>query len=111
VVPYLLLRWFGRNLGGLLSLRVAATEARNAGISRALMAPGALSVAMLLDFDQVYESLYYEPIIYNGLLLAIVVSEIASYKLTRTWLIDATDVAPPEQREPSAFRREESDRR
>ncbi|MGM0559015.1 MAG: cation:proton antiporter [Myxococcota bacterium] len=103
VVPYLLLRWFGRIVGGLLSRSVASTEARNAGISRALMAPGALSVAMLLDFDQVYEQLYYEPIIYNGLLLAIVISEIASYKLTRTWLIDATDVAPPEQRGTSSF--------
>lgn len=101
VIPYLLLRRMGRATGGFLAVRLAAAT-RSAGLSRALMAPGALSVAMLLNFREVYSEhtmVYYAAAVYAMLLVAIVISEVLSYAMTRSWLIDVTDVPPTEDGE------------
>ncbi len=118
VLGYLVLRRVGRLLGGVAATRALSIRSYGAGLSRALLAPGALSVAMLLNFDHVFNSpehvralfghtltpaqvdayMGYIDVLYNGLLTAIVFAEIFAYPMTRGWLIDVADVAPPEQR-------------
>ena len=95
LAPYLLLRGTGRALGGLLAMRTATQEPR-LPMGRVLLAPGGLSVAMLLDFKQIFGQTEQVTIIYTGMLLAIVISEVLSYARARSWLIDFTDV-PPEK--------------
>lgn len=98
VVAYVIVRRAGRLTGSLLATRIVSQETYGAGLGRALLAPGALSVAMLLNFDQVFSSSAYAEVLYDGILTAIVVTEIVAYPMTRSWLIDVADVAPPEQR-------------
>ncbi|MFW5966294.1 MAG: hypothetical protein ACOCV2_02195 [Persicimonas sp.] len=104
VVAYIPLRRLGRLVGSVAASRAVDRNgsAPGSGLSRPLLAPGALSVAMLLKFSQVYADypgLEHVDMLYNGLLTAIVVTEIFSYPLTRSWLIDEADVAPPETRQ------------
>lgn len=102
VLGYLLLRFVGRMLGSIGASRLTTKRSYGSGLYRALQGAGALSVAMLLDFTQVFGNIEYVGLMYNGLLIAIVLSEIVSYPLTRNWLIDVADVASPEKRAASA---------
>ncbi len=99
VVPYILLRTTGRLAGGLIAMRTSPVEPRLPALGRVLFAPGALSVAMLLDFQQVYGGTAVTTVAYSGLLLAVIFSEIFSYVRTRSWLIDYTDVPPAKIRQ------------
>jgi Kef-type K+ transport system membrane component KefB len=98
VLVYLGLRFAGRLIGSMAATRAISIQSYGAGMSRALQGSGALSVAMLLDFNQVFGTLEYVGLMYNGLLIAIVLSEIFSYPMTRSWLIDVADVVSPERR-------------
>lgn len=92
-VPYLLLRAAGRNLGGVL-IRAASPSLRPLPpVGPALLAPGPLSAAMLLNFQHVYSDQPLVAEVYAALLVAIVVSEPIAYRSSRRWLIDATDVS------------------
>lgn len=99
VVPYIILRTSGRLTGGLIAMRTADARLQVPALGRVMFAPGGLSVAMLLDFHEVFERNQLEPAIYAGLLVAIIISEILSYIRTRSWLIDYTDVSPRKIRE------------
>ncbi len=99
VVPYILLRTTGRLAGGLIAMRTSPVEPRLPALGRVLFAPGALSVAMLLDFQQVYGGTKPATVAYSGLVVAVIFSEIFSYIRTRSWLIDYTDVPPAEIRQ------------
>lgn len=94
VVPYLLLRSIGRSVGGFVAARTGRMEPQPPPLGRVLLAPGALSVAMLMDFSAVYSEQVNVDIIYAALLLAIIASEMLSYVRTKSWLIDFTDVQP-----------------
>jgi len=94
VVPYVILRSTGRLTGGLLAMRTSSMEPRTPALGRVLFAPGALSVAMLIDFHEVFRNAVTEPAIYNGMITAVIFSEMLSYMRTRSWLIDYTDVPP-----------------
>lgn len=96
VVPYLVLRSLGRGLGGLLAVRSGVMEPKLPPLGRVLLAPGGLSVAMLLDFQQIFGMTRQAETLYAGMLVAIVISEVISYIRTKSWLIDFTDV-PPEK--------------
>jgi Kef-type K+ transport system membrane component KefB len=98
VIGYVVLRRVGRFFGSVAATRIVAKNAFGAGIGRALLAPGGLSVAMLLNFYQVFYARPYAAVVYNALLLAVVVTEIFSYPRTRSWLIDVADIKRPEQR-------------
>jgi Kef-type K+ transport system membrane component KefB len=98
VIGYVILRRAGRFGGSVAATRVVSKNAFGAGIGRALLAPGGLSVAMLLNFYQVFGGPTYVDVVYNALLLAVVVTEIFSYPRTRSWLIDVADITRPEQR-------------
>ena len=93
-VPYLMLRSIGRSVGGFVAARTGRMEPQPPPLGRVLLAPGALSVAMLLDFHSVYSEQVNVDVIYAALLLAIIASEILSYVRTKSWLIDFTDVQP-----------------
>ncbi|MFB6263827.1 MAG: hypothetical protein ABEL76_09430 [Bradymonadaceae bacterium] len=100
--PYLLLRLAGRWIGGLLApMGTSGAGATLPQVGRMLLAPGALSVAMALDFlmlsgdsVQLVDFPSAVPGFYGGLIAAIVVSEILAHVTTRNWLIDAADVSP-----------------
>src|SRR5699024_451371 len=98
VLAYMGLRFIGRLVGSLGATRLLSIRSYGAGLNRALQGAGALSVAMLLDFNQGFGTLEYVGLMYNGLLIAIVLSEILSYPMTRSWLIDVADVVTPERR-------------
>ncbi len=93
-VPYVALRQFGRGIGGVVAGRATAAGRDYPPMGLSLMAPGGLSVAMALDYLEVYESSEQAAIVYSTIILGVLVSEIFSYRYTRRWLIDATDVAP-----------------
>lgn len=93
-VPYLLLRGLGRWTGGFFGRALWMRMRRLPPVGTALLAPGALSAAMLLNFQQVFGREPFVPELFAALLLAIVVSEPMAYRFSRRWLIDATDVAP-----------------
>jgi Kef-type K+ transport system membrane component KefB len=92
VVPALLLRIGGRSLGSLIAARTG--EDRGMSLGRVLLTPGGLSVAMALNFLEVYGAWPLARAAYGGLVLFITASEILSYRRTRAWLIDYTDVPP-----------------
>lgn len=87
------LRVLGRTLGGLLVHRANPQTRDYPSMGGALLAPGGLSVAMALDYLEVYDVTALGPSVYLTLLLAIIASEILAFRATRRWLIDATDVA------------------
>ena len=80
-------------------MRTSRMEPKVPALGRVLFAPGALRVAMLLDFHEVFTSYPLEAATYAGLLVTILGSEILSYVRTRSWLIDYTDVPPRAIRE------------
>ncbi len=98
VIPYLVLRSTGRALGGLLAMRTSAIEPKQPSMARALLAPGGLSVAMILDFHAVYLGAQFEQVVYAALLCSVVVSELLAHRRTKSWLIDFTDVPPAQLR-------------
>lgn len=92
-VVFLVLRVFGRALGGFVTSRAAPATRDYPPMGAALLAPGGLSVAMALDYFEVYHSTEWGPTVYLTLVLTIISSEIIAHRATRRWLIDATDVA------------------
>ncbi|MFP4599822.1 MAG: cation:proton antiporter [Persicimonas sp.] len=97
VIGYVVLRRFARYLGSFTAGRVAhSSPVVESGLARPLLTPGALSVAMVLNFYGVYEHLDHSHMLHNGLLVAIVLTELFSYPVTRNWLIDVAHVTPSE---------------
>lgn len=92
-VVYLVLRGIGRSAGGVAATRLSPSTRQLPQVGAALLAPGALSAAMLLNFLQVFQAEAHVPELYAALLLGVVVSEPIAYRFSRRWLIDATDVA------------------
>lgn len=95
-LPYVLLRLWGRRLGGALARRLGGPNASNLG--NALIAPGGLSVGLclmaLLFFGQGQDPAMRAGV--AALVGGVVVSELLAYVLTRRWILDAADV-PPER--------------
>jgi Kef-type K+ transport system membrane component KefB len=87
------LRHGGRVLGGLIVARMRSVPRDYPPMGTALLAPGGLSIAMALDYFEVYHSHDVGRVVYITLVLSILASEVIAYRTTRRWLIDATDVA------------------
>lgn len=87
------LRLVGRTVGGLLMGRMTPSNRDYPSMGAALLAPGGLSVAMALDYYEVHDASSWGTPVYVTIVLAIISSEVLSYRATRRWLIDATDVA------------------
>ncbi len=94
-IPFVALRFLGRWIGGALAHRfVHLGNTPLPSLGPALLAPGGLSVAIMLnyrlalgDFSPIREA-------YAGILVGLVASEILAYLTTRRWLLDAADVPP-----------------
>lgn len=85
-LPWLVLRLAGRAAASPL-LRMPGRPAP----ARALLAPGGVSVAILLDY-RLASTTALAQAAYAALLVALLVSEILAWRLTRRWLLDAADV-------------------
>ena len=101
-IPYLLVRSIARLTGGVIAMRTthqANEHLRIPPLGRVMLAPGALSVAMLIDFQEVFGNYPVSATIYSAMITGIVLSEVLSYVRTRSWLLDHTDVPPSTIRE------------
>jgi Kef-type K+ transport system membrane component KefB len=94
VLPALLLRLTGRTLGAWVASRTSIQPDQAPSLGRVLLTPGGLSVAIALNFLEVYGQLPIAREAYSALIILIIGSEILSYRRTRSWLIDFTDVPP-----------------
>ena len=97
VIPYLMMRSLARSVGGLIAMRTTPPQAvslKIPALGRVMLAPGALSVALLLDFNMLYGTFSTSAALYGAAIVAIILSEVISYMRTRSWLLDHTDVAP-----------------
>ena len=96
-IPYLIVRSGARLTGGVIAMRTTHPDNKHLRIpplGRVMLAPGALSVAMLLDFQEVFGNFATSSTVYAAMLTGILLSEVLSYIRTRSWLLDHTDVAP-----------------
>lgn len=92
---FIAIRWLGRNAGGIVAARLFGRFNRMPQPGPALWAPGGLSIAMLLNFSDVYHEIPFIDEAFMGILMAILASEVLAYRYSRRWLIDAADVALP----------------
>jgi Kef-type K+ transport system membrane component KefB len=91
IVPFLLLRWLGRKLGGLLGGRLAGW---NADLSPATFAPGGLTVAFTLSIHLLYSKTPGIADAFGPLIVALMLLELTSLRAVRRWLVDVADVTP-----------------
>jgi len=91
---FLLLRHFGRRLGGFLTARRSEPPL---DLAPATIAPGGLSIAFMLSLRLVYRDVPGMQDVYAPLLISIVLLELSSLRVVRRWLLDVADV-PPEGR-------------
>lgn len=95
VIPFLLLRWAGRRLGGVVGRRLASSPH---DLSTAMLPAGGLTVAFMLTLLLSYPDVPGMRESYGALLVAVVLAELGALRSIRRWLIDVDDV-PPERRE------------
>lgn len=91
IVPFLLLRWLGRKLGGVIGGRLAGW---GTDLSPATYAPGGLSLAFTLSIGLLYRKVPGIVDIYGPLVTTLVLLELSSLRALRRWLVDVADVAP-----------------
>jgi Kef-type K+ transport system membrane component KefB len=91
IVPFLLLRWLGRKLGGVLGGRLAGWST---DLSPATFAPGGLALAFALSIRLLYRNTPGIADVYGPLVVALVLLELTSLRAIRRWLVDVADVTP-----------------
>ena len=92
VAGYLMLRVVGRWLGVALFRPRLSGYRPEPGMYRALLAPGALSAAMIIDFSFGFGTSPEIKLVISGLVLILIAEEVISYFLLRGWLIDIADM-------------------
>lgn len=92
ILAYLGLRFFGRFLGAALYRPRLSGYRPEPGIHRALLAPGALTAAMILDFSFGFEHLELVDVFVSAFVLLLIAEELISFFLVRGWLIDISKV-------------------
>jgi Kef-type K+ transport system membrane component KefB len=95
IVPFLLLRWLGRKLGGLLGGRLAGW---NADLSPATFAPGGLTFAFTLSIGLLYRNVPGIKDAIGPLIVSLILLELMSLRAVRRWLVDVADVTPEHAR-------------
>lgn len=89
IVPFLLLRWIGRKLGGGIGARFAGSPAN---LGPATTAPGGLTLAFVLSIALMYRNTPGIIDAYGPLITALVLLELHSLRAVRRWLVDAAGI-------------------
>lgn len=91
VPAYLLLRWAGRRLGGVIGKRLSP---HRHDYSAAVLPAGGLTVAFMLGLRLSFPDLPGLRETYGALLVAVVLTDLGAVRAIRRWLIDVDDVPP-----------------
>jgi Kef-type K+ transport system membrane component KefB len=91
VPAYLLLRWLGRRVGGVVGKRLSP---RRHDYSVAVLPAGGLTVALMLGLRLSFPELPGLRETYGALLIAVVLTDLLSVRPIRRWIIDVDDVPP-----------------
>ena len=92
VLVYLVVRFVGRYLGVVLYRPRLSGLRPEPGLHRALLAPGALTAAMIVDFALGFAVLEMTAMFVAAFVLILIAEEVLSYILARGWLIDIAEV-------------------
>jgi Kef-type K+ transport system membrane component KefB len=90
IVPFLLLRWIGRKLGGAIGGRLAGSPAN---LGPATTAPGGLTLAFVLSIALMYRKTPGIIDAYGPLITALILLDLHSLRAVRRWLVDAAGIA------------------
>ncbi len=101
IPPFLLLRWLGRKLGGLLGGRLAGWST---DLSPATFAPGGLTFAFTLSIGLLYRNTPGIRDAIGPLITSLLLLELLSLRAVRRWLVDVADVTPEHARVHEASR-------
>lgn len=99
IPPFLLLRWLGRKLGGLVGGRLAGW---NTDLSPATFAPGGLTFAFALSIGLLYRNVPGIREAMGPLITSLILLEFMSLRAVRRWLVDVADVTPEHARAPDS---------
>jgi Kef-type K+ transport system membrane component KefB len=91
VPAYLVLRWAGRRMGGLVGKRLSP---RSYDYSAAVLPAGGLTVAFMLSMRVSFSELPGLRETYGPLLVAVVLTDFGALRAIRRWVIDVDDVPP-----------------
>jgi Kef-type K+ transport system membrane component KefB len=91
VPAYLVLRWAGRRLGGLVGKRLSP---HGYDYSAAVLPAGGLAVALMLGMRLSFPELPGLRDAYGALLVAVVLTDLGALRAIRRWIIDVDDVPP-----------------
>lgn len=89
LVPFLLLRYAGRRLGGFVAAKLVHTSSN---LGPATFSPGGLSIAFVLSIGLVFRKVPGVQDAYGPLLTGLVLLELGSLRAVRRWLVDVADV-------------------
>lgn len=95
VIPFLVLRWAGRRVGGMVGRRL---DPRRLDYTAATLPAGGLTVAFILTLLLAYPDVPGMRESYGALLVAVMLTEFTALRAIRRWLIDVDDV-PSERRD------------
>lgn len=91
VPAYLLLRWAGRRVGGLVGKRLSP---HRFDYSATVLPAGGLTVAFMLGLRLSFSELPGLREAYGPLLVAVVLTDLGAVRAIRRWIIDVDDVPP-----------------
>lgn len=89
IVPFLVLRWIGRKLGGVIGARIGGSPAN---LGPATTAPGGLTLAFVVSLALVYRHTPGIADAYGPLITTLVLLELYSLRAIRRWLVDAAGI-------------------
>ena len=92
ILAFVVLRFLGRWLGTTLYRPRLSGFRPKPGIHQALLAPGALTAALILDFSFTFDGLQFAGVVVSALVVILLIEELLGYFLTRGWLIEISTV-------------------